>query len=177
MYVACCLYVCVCVCVAVYVCILLVLCKQVCWRRAPHLGEASLFPACALFANTSPAPLEGHAHASKSNQGTHPSHWSASQQTFPGAWLWSLRLRIKQGSEGVCARCEDVERCKKTTPMNSEAAVAILASDSLAQVAVSCQHAQSPLAFISRGPHCLSALLGRSGRVKFILNDLRWKKK
>ena len=32
---------------------------------------------------------------------------------FPGAWLWSLRLRIKQGSEGVCARCEDVERCKK----------------------------------------------------------------
>ena len=42
-----------------------------------------------------------------------PSHWSASQQTFPGAWLWSLRLRIKQGSEGVCARCEDVERCKK----------------------------------------------------------------
>ena len=25
--------------------------------------------------------------------------------------------------------------------------------------------------------HCLSALLGRSGRVKFILNDLGWKKK
>ena len=48
-----------------------VLCKQVCWRRAPHLGEASLFPACALFANTNPDPLEGHAHASKSNQGTH----------------------------------------------------------------------------------------------------------
>jgi len=41
-----------------------VLQPQICWRRAPHVGEASLFPACALFANTNRAPLEGRTHAS-----------------------------------------------------------------------------------------------------------------
>ena len=102
MYVACCLYVCMCVCVAVYVCMLLVLCKQVCWRRAPHLDKASLFPACALFANTNPAPLEGHPRVKIKPRHT-PSHWSASQQTFPREWSWSLRLRIHAGIRR-CAR-------------------------------------------------------------------------
>ena len=143
MYVACCLYVCMCVCVAVYVCMLLVLCKQVCWRRAPHLDKASLFPACALFANTNPAPLEGHPRVKIKPRHT-PSHWSASQQTFPREWSWSLRLRIQQGSGGV-REMRGRGALQKTTPMNSEAAVAILASDSLAQVAVSCQHSQGLL--------------------------------
>ena len=66
-----CVCVYVCVCVVVYVCMLRVLCKHVCWRHAPHIGQASLFPASALFANTNPAPLEGHTHASKSSQDTH----------------------------------------------------------------------------------------------------------
>jgi len=122
---------------------LLVLCKQVCWRRAPHLDKASLFPACALFANTNPAPLEGHPRVKIKPRHT-PSHWSASQQTFPREWSWSLRLRIQQGSGGV-REMRGRGALQKTTPMNSEAAVAILASDSLAQVAVSCQHSQGLL--------------------------------
>ena len=43
MYFACCLYVCVCVCVAVYVCMLRVLQPQICWRRAPHVGEIYIY--------------------------------------------------------------------------------------------------------------------------------------
>jgi len=88
MYFACYLYVCVCVCVAVYVCMLRVLCNAVCWRRAPHIGRACLFPPSesALFANINPAPLEGHAHASKSSQDTHlasQARWSRSRCSFP----------------------------------------------------------------------------------------------
>ena len=71
MYFACYLYVCVCVCVEVYVCMLRVLCNTVCRSRAPPIGQACLLPQSALFANIKPAPLEGHAHASKSSQGTH----------------------------------------------------------------------------------------------------------
>ena len=55
MYFACYLYVCVRACVAVYVCMLRVLCNAVCWRRAPHIGQACLFPPSALFANMNPA--------------------------------------------------------------------------------------------------------------------------
>jgi len=39
-------------------------------------------------------------------------------------------------------RFEDVERNQKAKPMKGEAAVAILASEGLAQVAVICQHAR-----------------------------------
>ena len=41
-----------------------------------------------------------------------------------------------------------MERSKKSTPMKGEAAVAILASEGLAQVAVSCQHARSSFVFL-----------------------------
>ena len=78
--------VCVCVCVVVYVCILWMLCITVCWRRAPRIGQACLIPQSALFANINPAPLEGHAHASKSSQATHLSsqaQWSRSRCYFP----------------------------------------------------------------------------------------------
>ena len=71
MYFACYLYVCVCVCVAVYVCMLRVLWNTVCWRRAPRIGQACLLPQSALFANIKSAPLEGHAHESKSSQATY----------------------------------------------------------------------------------------------------------
>ena len=62
---------CMCVCTCVWRC--MYVCCGCCVNKyvAPHLGEASPVPACALFANTNPAPLEGHAHASKSSQGTH----------------------------------------------------------------------------------------------------------
>jgi len=63
-----------------------VLCNAVCWRRAPHIGQACLFPPSALFANMNPAPLEGHAHASKSSQDTHlgsQAQWSRSRCSFP----------------------------------------------------------------------------------------------
>jgi len=86
MYFACYLYVCVCVCVAVYVCMLRVRCNTVCWRRAPRVGQACLHPQSALFANINPAPLEGHAHASKSNQATHlasQARCSRSRCSFP----------------------------------------------------------------------------------------------
>jgi len=83
------------------------LCKQVCWRRAPHLGEASLFPACALFANTNPAPLEGRTHASKSIQGTHLSTGRL-HSSVPGSVVV-----VPSKDPEVCARCEDVERRKK----------------------------------------------------------------
>ena len=56
-------------CVAVYVCCWCCVNKYVGAVRLMY--EASLFPACALVANTNPAPLEGHAHAAKSSQGTH----------------------------------------------------------------------------------------------------------
>ena len=89
-----------------------VLCKQVCWRRAPHLGESSLFPACALFANANPAPLEGRTHASKSSQGTHLRtgrlHCRRSRERSRGPYA----CRSSRGPE-VCARCEDMERRKK----------------------------------------------------------------
>ena len=78
--------VCVCVCVVVYLCMLRVLCNTVCWRRAPRIGQACLLPQSALFANINPAPLEGHAHASKSSQATHLSsqaQWSRSRCSFP----------------------------------------------------------------------------------------------
>ena len=63
-----------------------VLCNAICWRRAPHIGQACLFPPSALFANMNPAPLEGHAHASKSSQDTHlgsQARWSRSRCSFP----------------------------------------------------------------------------------------------
>jgi len=63
--------VCVCECVVVYVCMLWVLCNTVCWCRTPGIGQACLLPQSALFANINPAPLEGHAHASKSSQVAH----------------------------------------------------------------------------------------------------------
>ena len=58
---------CMCVCACVWRC--MYVCCGCCSRkyvgaRAPHVGEASLFPACALFANTNRAPLEGRTHAS-----------------------------------------------------------------------------------------------------------------
>jgi len=86
MYFRCYLYVCVCVCVTVYVSMLWVLCNTVCWRRAPRIGQACLLPQSALFANINPAPLEGHAHASKSSQASNLSsqaQWSRSRCSFP----------------------------------------------------------------------------------------------
>ena len=86
MYFACYLYVCVCVCVAVYVYMLRVRCNTVCWCRAPRIGQACLHPQSAQFANINPAPLEGHAHASKSSQATRlasQARWSRSRCSFP----------------------------------------------------------------------------------------------
>ena len=144
LYFACYLYVCVCVCVTVYVCILRVLWNTVCWRRAPRIGQACLLPQSVLFANINPAPLEGHAHASKSNQGTHLRtgrlHSRRSRERGCGPYAYGSSRDPK-----VCARDVRTWSAAKNHTMNSEAAVAILASDSLAQVAVSCQHAQSPL--------------------------------
>jgi len=76
----------VCVCVAVYVCMLRVLWNTVCWRRAPRIGQACLLPQFALFVTINPAPLEGHAHTSKSSQATHlasQARWSRSRCSLP----------------------------------------------------------------------------------------------
>jgi len=103
MYFACYLYVCVCVFVAVYVCMLRVLCNTVCWRCAPRIGQACLLPPSALFVNINPAPLEGHAHASKSSQGTHPAsqaRWSRSRCSFPDRTGWLPSRRSQRPS--VC---------------------------------------------------------------------------
>ena len=88
MYFACYLYVCVCVCVVVYVCMLRVLCNTVGWRGAPRIGQACLLPTSALFVNINPAPLEGHAHASKSSQDAH----LASQARIPRTFVNQKRL-------------------------------------------------------------------------------------
>jgi len=71
--------------VTVYVCMMRVLCNAVSWRRAPHIGQACLFPPSALFAEWI-LLLLGHAHASKSRQDTHlasQARWSRSRCSFP----------------------------------------------------------------------------------------------
>jgi len=106
MYFACYLYVCVCVCVAVYVCMLRVLCNAVSWRRAPHKGQACLFPPSALFANMNPAPRGARTRVKIKTRHTPSksgpvvtlsmlfsrSHWSASQQALPKTQCVPLQL-------------------------------------------------------------------------------------
>ena len=95
--------VCVCVRVCGGVCILRVRCNTVCWRRAPRIGQACLYPQFALFANINPVPLEGHAHASKSSQTTHlasQARWSRSRCSFPDPTGRLLNRRSQRPS--VC---------------------------------------------------------------------------
>ena len=60
------------------------------------------------------------------------------------SWSWSLRPSDPAGIPAGGRGLRSWSAGKKSTQVKREATVAILASECLAQVAVSCQHAQSP---------------------------------
>ena len=107
-YFACYLYVCVCVCVMVYVCMMRVLCNAVSWRRAPHIGQACLFPPSALFAEMNPAPRGARTRVKIKTRHTPSkpgpvvtlqmlfsrSHRSASQQALPKCRVYHALGRL-----------------------------------------------------------------------------------